>query len=80
MVARNEDDSAEQFKTKCLAIVDRVQKTGESVLITKDGKPVAQLSPAAASPEDALGYMAGKVKIVDDIISPITPPEDWETK
>ena len=27
---------AGQFKTKCLAIMDRVQKTGESVLITKD--------------------------------------------
>jgi hypothetical protein len=26
---------AEQVKTKCLAIVDRVQKTGESMLITK---------------------------------------------
>jgi prevent-host-death family protein len=71
---------AEQFKTKCLAIVDRVQKTGESVLVTKDGKPVAQLSPAISSPEDLVGYMAGRVKIVDDIVGPITPIEDWETK
>jgi prevent-host-death family protein len=71
---------AGQFKTKCLAIVDRVQKTGESVLITKDGKPVAQLSPAPASPKDVLGYMAGKVKIVGDIVGPITPLEGWETK
>ena len=34
---------AGQFKAKCLAIMDRVQKTGESVLITKHGKPVAHL-------------------------------------
>jgi prevent-host-death family protein len=71
---------AGQFKSKCLAIMDRVQKTGESVLITKHGKPVAKLSPAAASPEDVFGYMAGKVKIVGDIVGPITPLEDWETK
>jgi hypothetical protein len=52
----------------------------ESVLITKRGKPVAQLSPAPVSPEDVLGYMAGKVKIIGDIVSPVTPLCDWETK
>jgi prevent-host-death family protein len=71
---------AGQFKTKCLAIMDRVQKTGESVLITKHGKPVARLSPAPAGPEDVFGYLAGKVKIVGDIVGPTTPIEDWETK
>jgi len=58
-----------QFKTKCMSIVDQVQTTGESVLITKRGKPVAQLSPASVSPDDVLGYMAGKVKIIGDIVS-----------
>jgi prevent-host-death family protein len=71
---------AGQFKAKCLAIMDRVQKTGESVLITKHGKAVARLSPAPSAPEDVFGYMAGKVKIVGDIVSPVTPLEDWETK
>jgi len=50
------------------------------VLITKRGKPVAQLSPAPVSPEDVLGYMAGKVKIIGDIVSPVTPLCDWATK
>lgn len=68
------------FKSKCLAIMDRVQKTGESVLITKHGKPVARLSPAPSVSEDIFGYMAGKVKIVGDIVGPITPLEDWETQ
>jgi prevent-host-death family protein len=69
-----------QFKTKRMSIVEEVQTTGESVLITKRGKPVAQLSPAPVSPEDVLGYMAGKVKIIGDIVSPVTPLCDWETK
>jgi len=28
--------------------------------------------------DDMFGYMAGKVRIVGDVISPITPLEDWE--
>jgi len=71
---------AGQFKARCLSIMDRVQKTGESVLITKRGKPVARLLPATTEPEDVFGYMTGKVKIVGDIVGPITPLEDWETK
>jgi prevent-host-death family protein len=71
---------AGQFKAECLAIMDRVQKTGESVLITKHGKPVARLSPAPTVPEDVFGYMARKVKIVGDIVGPIVPIEDWETR
>jgi prevent-host-death family protein len=71
---------AGQFKAKCLSIMDRVQKTGESVLITKHGKPVARLLPAESEAEDVFGYMSGKVKIVGDIVGPITPLDDWETK
>ena len=71
---------AGQFKARCLSIMDRVQKTGESVLITKRGKTVARLLPATTEPEDVFGYMAGKVKIVGDIVGSITPLEDWETK
>ena len=71
---------AGQFKAKCLAIMDRVQKTGESVLITKHGKPLARITPALAAPEDVFGYMSGKVKIVGDIVGPIVPIDDWETR
>jgi prevent-host-death family protein len=71
---------AGQFKSRCLAVMDQVQQTGEPVLITKHGKPVAKLVPAPATPEDIFGYMAGKVKVVGDIVGPITPIEDWERK
>ena len=70
---------AGKFKAKCLAVMDEVQKTGEPVLITKHGKPVAKLVPAPTPSDDIFGYMAGKVKIVGDIVSPIIPEEDWET-
>jgi prevent-host-death family protein len=71
---------AGEFKAQCLAVMDRVQQTGEPVLITKHGKPVAKLVPAPRAPEEIFGYMAGKVKILGDIVGPITPLEDWEHK
>jgi prevent-host-death family protein len=71
---------AGEFKAQCLAVMDRVQQTGEPVLITKHGKPVAKLVPAPSAPDDIFGYMTGKVKIVGDIVGPVTPLDDWESK
>jgi prevent-host-death family protein len=71
---------AGQFKAQCLAIMDQVLQSGEPVVITKHGKPVVKLVPAENRVDDIFDYMAGKVKIVGDIVGPITPPEDWETK
>lgn len=71
--------AAGEFKAKCLALMDEVQQTGEPVLITKRGKPVAKLVPAPSSPDDIFGYMAGKVKIIGDIVGEIIPDDEWET-
>lgn len=71
---------AGEFKAQCLAVMDQVQQSGEPVLITKHGKPVAKLIPAASPPDDIFGYMAGKVKVVGDIVGPLIPPEDWDWK
>jgi prevent-host-death family protein len=71
---------AGEFKAQCLAVMDEVLHTGEPVLITKHGKPVAKLVPAGKSADDVFGFMAGKVKIVGDIVGPVTPLDDWEYK
>jgi prevent-host-death family protein len=72
--------AAGEFKAQCLAIMDQVLESGEPVLITKHGKPVAKLVPAQSDVDDIFGYMTGKVKIVGDIVGPVTPLEDWESK
>jgi prevent-host-death family protein len=72
--------AAGEFKAQCLVVMDQVRESGEPVLITKHGKPVAKLVPAQNNADDIFGYMAGKVKIVGDIVGPITPLEDWESK
>jgi len=71
---------AGEFKAHCLAVMDQVSHTGEPIVITKHGKPVVKLVPAEKQADDIFGYMAGKVKVVGDIVGPVTPLEDWETK
>ena len=71
---------AGEFKAQCLAIMDQVLQSGEPVVVTKHGKPVVKLVPAEKQEDDIFGYMAGRAKIVGDIVGPITPLEDWETK
>ncbi len=62
---------ASEFKAKCLKIMDEVAATGEPVVITKHGVPVAQLVPAVQKPKTLFGALEGSMTIVGDIISPI---------
>ena len=48
---------ASEFKAKCLAIMDEVERTGEAVVITKNGKPVAELVPHRARKKNARGIL-----------------------
>ena len=63
--------TASEFKAKCLKIMDEVAETGERVVITKRGKPVAELSQARELRKPIFGSMRGSVKYMGDIISPI---------
>lgn len=69
-----------KFKATCLAVLQRVQSTGEPVRVTKFGKPVAEVVPARPTKTEKrkLGAMKGTVEILGDIISPAAPPEIWE--
>ena len=69
-----------KFKATCLAVLERVRRTKQPVLITRFGKPVAEVvpPPPAPRPDDWLGSLAGTGRIVGDIISPATDESDWE--
>ncbi|MBI2889613.1 MAG: type II toxin-antitoxin system Phd/YefM family antitoxin [Nitrospirae bacterium] len=70
--------TATEFKAKCLALLDEVQKTGEPITVSKRGKPVAQVVPhiqyEGKYPQDSL---KGTVEVLGDIIEPAIPLEDW---
>ena len=62
---------ASEFKAKCLALMDEVERTGQPVVITKKGKPVAELIPHRPRTKNARGILKDRLFITGDIISPI---------
>jgi prevent-host-death family protein len=69
-----------KFKATCLAVLERVRKTGQPILVTRFGEPVAQVGPPVMerSGKRKLGAMRGTMRIVGDIVGPIGDPDDWE--
>jgi prevent-host-death family protein len=70
--------AAGTFKARCLRVIKEVQATGEPVVITKRGAPIAQVAPIASGKGDVFGFMAGEFKIVGDIESPVVRLKQWE--
>ena len=68
---------ASEFKARCLALMDQVAASGEILVVTKNGKPVAELHPSqGARASSPFGLHPG-VRILGDIVSPVAD-EDWE--
>jgi len=68
-----------KFKATCLAVLERVRKTGEPVMVTRFGQPIARIEPPAQPAKRIkLGGMAGTMKILGDIVGPISDISDWE--
>jgi prevent-host-death family protein len=67
-----------EFKAKCLSVVEKVCATGESVIVTKHGKPVVRVIPEKRDPESLFDSMKGIIEIRGDIVSPAVDPDDWK--
>jgi prevent-host-death family protein len=62
--------TAAEFKAKCLRILDEVNETREPVIVTKRGKPVAQIVPMPAPPKSYYGIARGQVgEFTEDMFS-----------
>jgi prevent-host-death family protein len=73
--------AAGEFKAKCLAVMDEVNATGESVVITKRGKPVVRLSSIDEVPQtkkSILGRLRHAGVIHGDIVSSEHTDEEWD--
>ncbi|MEO8313769.1 MAG: type II toxin-antitoxin system prevent-host-death family antitoxin [Pseudomonadota bacterium] len=63
---------ASEFKAKCLGLMDQVARTGETILVTKNGKPIAELRPhRPPRARSIIGIHKGQMEILGDIISPV---------
>jgi prevent-host-death family protein len=75
MVASAKVMKAGEFKAKCLELMDQVAESGDAIVITKRGKPVAQLVPAPSERSDLFGCLEGFVEITGDVVAPVDV--DW---
>lgn len=75
MVMSTSDRSipASTFKAKCLALLDRVAETGDPLVVTKRGRPVARVVPM---PSRQSGSLRGSVTVRGDIVGPIL--DSWD--
>jgi prevent-host-death family protein len=69
---------AAEFKAKCLKLIDEMQANGESITITKRGKPVAVLSAMSeGEPSKSLiGCIKSPAYRFDDPFSPAVDPSE----
>ena len=77
-MSRTRTVPAGEFKAKCLKLMDEVNETGEEIVVTKRGKPVARIVPAEREFKSLYGAMAGTATVHGDIIGPFF--EDWEMR
>jgi prevent-host-death family protein len=69
---------ASEFKARCLALLDEVARTGEPLLVTKHGRPVAEVKPhKPPRAKSLIGVDKGRVRILGDIIAPAYDGE-WD--
>ena len=57
-------------------MLDEVAATHERVIVTKNGKPVAEIAPFVDRPKSIIGALKGSVTIMGDLDEPTD--EDWE--
>ena len=67
-----------EFKAHCLALLEDVARTGEPVVVTKRGKPLARVVPnGGARAKYPQRSLVGTVTIIGDVISPVLPAGAW---
>jgi prevent-host-death family protein len=69
-----------EFKAKCLALLEEVDKTKVSLRVTKRGRPIADVIPASPNMEERnwLGSMADCMEITGDVVSPVIEIQEIE--
>jgi prevent-host-death family protein len=69
--------SISEFKTHCLQVFGRVARTKETVVVTKRGKPLAEVVPFRHGDELPVpGRLSETLVFEEDIVSPLGE-SDW---
>lgn len=62
---------ASEFKAKCLALMDAAAATGETWVITKNGKPVAELRPFSGQRAQTPFGLHPTLELHGDLVAPL---------
>ena len=69
-----------EFKANCTRLIAEMERDGQPITVTRHGKAVGVLSPAApeAPPASLYGCMKGTVLWYDDPFEPAFDPSEWD--
>jgi len=74
-----EEIAISKFKATCLAVLEKVRKTGQPIRVTRFGQAIAEINPPpTARPARRFGHRTGSGVILGDIVSPVGDESDWE--
>ncbi len=68
--------AAATFKAQCLALIDKVARTHEPLIVTKHGKPVVKIVPVDETKDLHEKPLKNTATYIGDVISPIG--EQWD--
>jgi prevent-host-death family protein len=68
--------SASEFKLHCLALLEDVRRTRRPLLVTRHGKPVAEISPYVPPRRKGGNPLKDSILSQDDLVSPVSVPWD----
>jgi prevent-host-death family protein len=69
---------ASEFKAKCLRLMDDVETTGEGLVVTKNGRPVARLVPYVERPLSLWGLHKSSIEVLQDLVPSVD--ESWDAE
>ena len=67
-----------EFKAKCLRLLDEVAERGDTLIITKRGRPIAKVVPISRPYKSLRDSWKGLVKFKGDIVH-FNVADEWES-
>jgi prevent-host-death family protein len=63
--------TAADFKAHCLALLEKVRETRQSLVVTRHGRPVVEIVPYVAKSSESVNPLKGSILFQGDLISPL---------
>jgi antitoxin (DNA-binding transcriptional repressor) of toxin-antitoxin stability system len=62
---------ASEFKAKCLALMDKIAASGETLVVTKKGKPIVEMKPYSGKRVNSSFGLHTDLEIYGDLLVPL---------